>query len=85
MGAGAARSTPLCPSPPMASLGLFGALAGLLPCPALVRVAISLAICCPNYVVPSPESVVTAALALTLSQISLFSLSVLWAETIDWE
>ena len=50
---------PLC-------LGLFGVLAGLLPCPALVRVAISLAIWCPKSVVPSPGSVVMAALALTL-------------------
>ena len=41
MGAGVAKSTPVCLSllQPLC-LGLFGALAGLLPCPALVRVAI---------------------------------------------
>ena len=56
MGAGAAWSTPVCPLLPWPlSLGLFGALAGLLPCPALVRVAISFAICCPSSVVPSLE------------------------------
>ena len=43
MGAWAASSTPVCLSPPMASLslGLIGALAGLLSCPTLVRAAIS--------------------------------------------
>ena len=69
---------PLC-------LGLFGALAGLLPCPALVRVAINLAIWYPNSVVLSTGSVVTADLALTLLWASSFSLSALWAAIINWE
>ena len=79
MGAGAARSALVHPSPPIASLlGLFGALAGLLSCPALVRMAINLAIWCPNSIVPSTGSVVMADLALTLSWATLFSLSTLW-------
>ena len=83
MGAGAARSTPVCLSVLSHGLSLslrpFGALAELLPC------AISLAICWLHSVVPFPESVVTAALALSLSQTSLFSLSALWVATINWE
>ena len=78
MRAGVARSTSLHPSPPTASLGLFGVLARLLPCPTLVRVAINFTIWYPNSIVPSPGSVVMAALALTLSQASSLSLSALW-------
>ena len=86
MGAGVARSAPACLSPPMASLlGLFGVLAGLLPCPALVRVAINLTIWCPNSIVPYTGSVVTTALALNLSWAFSFSLSTLWAAIINWE
>ena len=85
-GAGAASSTPVYTSLPWPlSLGLLWALAGLLPCPALVRAAISLAICCPNSVTLSPESVATAALALTLSWISSFSLSTFQVATINCE
>ena len=67
------------------SLGLLGALAGLLPCPTLLNAAINFAICCPNSLVPSPESVTTAALALTLSQISSFLLSAFCTATINCE
>ena len=69
---------PLC-------LGLLGTLVGLLPCPALVRAAINLAIWCPNSIVPSAGSVVMADLAFTLSWASSFSLSALWAAMISWE
>ena len=67
------------------SQGLLGSLEGLLPCPALVREAMSLAICCANSAIPSPKSVATVAVVLTLSQISSFSLSALWAVTISCE
>ena len=67
---------PLC-------LGLFGALLGLLPCPVLVRAAISLAIWFPSSEAPSTGSVVMADLAHTLSQASSFLLSALWAVTIS--
>ena len=50
---------------------------------ALSRAAMSLAICNPNFAIPSPRSVATVGLALTLSQISSFSLSVLQAVTIS--
>ena len=63
------------PLPWPLSLRLFGVLAGLLPCPALVRATINLAIWFPNSVVPSTGSVVRADLALTLSQVSSFLLS----------
>ena len=53
------------PLPQPLSPGLLWVLAVLLPCPTLVRAAINLPICCPNSVVPSPELVATAALALT--------------------
>ena len=69
---------PLC-------LGLFGVLPRLLPCPALVRVAISLAIWFPSSEAPSTGSVVTADLAHTLFWTSSFSLSALQAATISWE
>ena len=45
------------PLPQPLSWGLPGTLEGLLPCPALVRAAMSLAICCPNSAIPSPRSV----------------------------
>ena len=61
-----------CPLPWPLPLGLLGALAGLLPCPALARAAISLPICFPTSVVCFPEFVATTALALTLSWISSF-------------
>ena len=77
MGVGATRSVPVGPSSPMASLELFGVLWGLLPCPALVRVAISLDIWFPNSVLPSTGSVVTTDLALTLSWALSFLLSAL--------
>ena len=65
---------PFCnPSPG----GYFAHSEGLLACPVLVRVAMSLAICCPNSAIPSLESVATLALALTLSWISSFLLSAL--------
>ena len=67
----------ICPLPWPLCLGLFGALPALLPCPALIRAAISLAIWFPNSVVPSTGSVVTTDLALTLSQASLFLFSAL--------
>ena len=51
----------------------MGVLEGLLPCPALVRAAMILLICRPCSAVPSPESVASMALALTLSWISSFS------------
>ena len=73
------------PLPQPLCLELCGALAGLLPYPALVRVTINLAIWCPNSVVPSTGSVVMADLALTLSQASSFSLSALQAAVISWE
>ena len=86
MGTGVARSAPVHPSLPQPlCLGIFGALAGLLPCSALVRVAINLAIWCSNSIVPSTGSVVMADLALTLSQASSFSLSILQAAIINWE
>ena len=72
------------PLPQALSLGLLGALAWLLPCPALVRTAISLAICCLNSVAPSPESVATTALALTLSQISSFLLFTFLGNALRW-
>ena len=65
---------PLHPHLQSLSQELFCILEGLLSCPALVRAAMSLEICCPNYAVPSPESVATVALALSLSQISSLSL-----------
>ena len=67
------------PLPQPLCLGLFGALLELLPCPALVRAAISLAIWFPNSVVPLTGLMVTADLALTLSWASLFLLSTFWA------
>ena len=73
------------PFPLPVCLGPFGALAGLLPCPTLVRVSINLAVWCPNSVVHSTGSVVTADLALTLSWASLFSPSALRATIISWE
>ena len=69
------------PLPWTLCLGLFGHWLGCYP--ALVRVAINLAIWCPNSVVLSPGSVVMAALALTLSQASLFSLSALQVAIIN--
>ena len=76
MGAGVAGSIPVCASPTMASLpGAAWGTSWAAALPYLVRAAINLAICCPNSVVPSPELVTTAALALNLSGISLFSLS----------
>ena len=45
---------PLWPLPWPLSQGLLGVLEGLLPCLALVRAAMSLAICCPNCAIPSP-------------------------------
>ena len=75
----------ICPLPWHLCLGPFGALAGLLPCPTLVRVAISLAIWCPNSMVPSPGSVVMAALDLTLSQVSSFYLSALQVAIVNRE
>ena len=71
------------PLPWPLSLGMLGVLAGLLPCPTLVRATINLAICCPNSVVASPESVATAALALFLSWIPSFLLSTLHVATIN--
>ena len=65
------------PLPQPLCLGLFGVLAGLLPSPALVRAAISLASHVPNSVVPSTGSVVMSGLALTLSRASSFSLPAL--------
>ena len=73
--AGCPLLQPLC-------LGLFRALAGLLACPALVRVAINLAIWCPSFRVP-PGLLVMAALALTLLWASSFSLSTLWVATLS--
>ena len=64
------------------SLGLFG---GTGWAAALIRAAISLAICCSNSVVLSPGSVVMAALGLTLSCISSFLLSAFQATTINCE
>ena len=73
MGAGVTRSVPVHPSSPMASMsGAIWSLLGLLPCPALVRAAISLVIWFPSSVVPLTGLVVTADLALTLSQASSF-------------
>ena len=69
---------PLC-------LGLFGALAGLLPCPALIREAINLAIWFPNSIVPSTGAMVMGDLALTLSQASSFLLSALQTAIVSWE
>ena len=60
------------PLPQPLCLGLFEALLGLLPCPALVRAAIGLATWFPKSVVPLTGSVVTADLALTLSWASSF-------------
>ena len=54
--------------------GLASALEWLLPWPVWVRVAINMEICWPRSAIPSPSSVGTAALALTLSLISSFSL-----------
>ena len=75
----------ICPLPWPLCLGLFGALAGLLPCPALVRMAINLVIWYPNSIVPSTGSVVMTDLALTLLWSSSFSLSALQAAVISWE
>ena len=83
--AGGSQEYP-CLSVPFHGLSPWGYLGHWLgSCPALVRVTISLAICCPNSVVPSPKSVVTTALTLPLSWISSFSVSALWAATINWE
>ena len=75
----------ICPLPWPLCLGLFGVLVGLLPCPALVRAAINLAIWFPNSVVPSTSSVVIADLALTSSWASSYLLSALQAAIISWE
>ena len=66
-------------------LGLFGALAGQLPCSALVRAAINLTIWSASSFEPSTTSVAVADLALTLSLASSILLSTLWAANINWE
>ena len=75
---------PLC-------LGLFGALAGWVPCSALFRAAINLAIWSPSSFPPgngmdcSYTSVAADDHALTLSFASSASLSALLAATFSWE
>ena len=73
------------PLPQSLCLGLFGALLGLLPYPALVRAVISLTIWFPNSVVPLTGLVVTADLAISLSWASLFLLSALQTVIMSWE
>ena len=82
--AGVGRSIPIHLASPMTSVpGTIGALAGQLPCSALVRAAINLEIWLLSSVEPSTNSVITADLALTLSQASSVSLSILWIAAIN--
>ena len=86
MGAGAVMSAYVCLPPPRASVSwsIWGA-GRLLPYPALVSMAINLAIWCPSSLVPSRGSVVTADPVLVLSWGSSFSFLVLQAAIINWE
>ena len=69
---------PLC-------LGLFGALVGQVPCSALFRVAINLAIWLPSSFELSDTSVAADDCAFTFSFASSFLLSAFLAVTISWE
>ena len=69
---------PLC-------LGLFGVVAGCVPCSALFRVAISLVIWSPSSFEPSVTSVAADDLALTFPLASSISLSAFLAVTMSWE
>ena len=84
VGAWADRSVSVCPSSPMTlCLVLLGALAGQLPCSALVKAAISLAIWSPSSFELEGTSV--AAADLTLNFVSSISLSALHAVTTNLE
>ena len=84
--AGAGRNIPILSSSPTTSLpGAIGALARQLPCSALVRTAMNLVIWLLSSAEPSTNSVITADLALTLSQTSSVLLFALQAATINSE
>ena len=75
----------ICPLPQSLILGLFGALAGQVPCSALFRAAINQAIWSPSCFEPSDISVAADDGALTLSFASSVSLLAFLAVTISWE
>ena len=86
MGAGAARSAPVCPSPPMVSLSgtIWGASwAVALSCPS--QCGHQFVNLVPQFHSASIGSVIMADLALTLSLASSFLLSTLQAAIINWE
>ena len=73
----------ILPLPRPLCLGLFGALAGQVPCSALFRAAINWAIWLPSSFEPSDTSVVTDDHAFPFSFASSFSLSAFLAVTIS--
>ena len=74
VGVWADRGVLICPSSTMTlCLGLLGALAGQLPCSALVKVAINLVIWSPSSFEPEGTSVAAADLTLTLASSVLLS------------
>ena len=75
----------ICPLPWPLCLGLFGVQAGWVPCSALFRVAISLAIGSPSSFEPSVTSMAVDNHALTFSLASSILLSAFLAATMSWE
>ena len=75
----------ICPLPWPLCLGLFGVLAGWVPCSALFRAAINLAIWSPSSFEPSDTSVAVDDHVLTFSFASSVSLSAFLAATISCE
>ena len=75
----------VCPLLQPLHLGLFGVVAGQVPCSAVFRVAISLGIWSPSSFEPSITSVTADDLAQTFSLASSISLLAFLAATMSWE